>query len=194
MEIEYIAIDAIKPYERNPRKNDAAVDSVAASIREFGFQQPIVCDTDGVIIVGHTRLKAAKKLGLKTVPVVYADLPEDKVKAYRLADNKTGELAEWDTELLDLELGDIDLDMSAFGFEIETDDGYGTEFDLADGDRPPVQNMTFTFSDDEAETIKAAISEMKQSKAFERYDNPLNENSNGRALFLVVSEWQARKT
>ena len=82
MEIEYIAIDAIKPYERNPRKNDAAVDSVAASIREFGFQQPIMCDTDGVIIVGHTRLKAAKKLGLKTVPVVYADLPEDKVKAY----------------------------------------------------------------------------------------------------------------
>lgn len=122
MEIEYIAINAIKPYERNPRKNDAAVDAVAASIQEFGFQQPIVCDLDGVIIVGHTRLKAAKKLGLKTVPVVYADLPEEKVKAYRLADNKTGELAEWDTELLDLELGEIELDMQQFGFELDEEE------------------------------------------------------------------------
>ena len=119
MNVQEISISKIRPYERNPRRNDAAVDAVAASIREFGFQQPIVCDMDGVIIVGHTRLKAAKKLGLKTVPVVYADLPEDKVKAYRLADNKTGELAEWDMELLDLELGDIDLDMSAFGFELD---------------------------------------------------------------------------
>lgn len=119
LKVEYVGIDTIKPYKRNPRKNDAAVDAVAASIREFGFQQPIVCDMDGVIIVGHTRLKAAKKLGLKTVPVVYADLPEDKVKAYRLADNKTGELAEWDMELLDLELGEIELDMSAFGFELD---------------------------------------------------------------------------
>lgn len=116
MNVQEIRISEIRPYERNPRRNDGAVDAVAASIQEFGFRQPIVCDMNGVIIVGHTRLKAAKKLGLKTVPVVYADLPEDKIKAYRLADNKTGELAEWDMELLDLELGDIDLDMSAFGF------------------------------------------------------------------------------
>lgn len=127
MEIEYIAINAIKPYERNPRKNDAAVDAVAASIQEFGFQQPIVCDLDGVIIVGHTRLKAAKKLGLKTVPVVYADLPEDKVKAYRLADNKTGELAEWDTELLDLELGEIELDMEPLGFDSGDAQDFGSD-------------------------------------------------------------------
>lgn len=119
MKVENVSISKIKPYERNPRRNDAAVEAVAASIQEFGFQQPIVCDMDGVIIVGHTRLKAAKKLGLKTVPVVYADLQEDKAKAYRLADNKTGELAEWDFDLLDLELGDIELDMEPFGFDDE---------------------------------------------------------------------------
>ena len=117
MNVQNVEIELVKPYKRNPRKNDSAVDAVAASIREFGFQQPIVCDMDGVVIVGHTRLKAAKKLGLATVPVVYADLPAAKVKAYRLADNKTAELADWDVELLDLELGDIELEMEPFGFE-----------------------------------------------------------------------------
>lgn len=122
LNIEYVSVDKIKPYENNPRKNDEAVDKVAASIREFGFQQPIVVDKDGVIIVGHTRLKAAKKLKLKEVPVVYADLPEEKAKAYRLADNKTNEFSEWDYELLDMELGDIELDMEQFGFEFEDEE------------------------------------------------------------------------
>ncbi len=122
MKVQRVSIDAIKPYKNNPRKNDAAVDAVAASIEEFGFQQPIVCDMEGVVIAGHTRLKAAKKLGLDTVPVVYADLPEDKAKAYRLADNKTGELAEWDFDLLDIELSEIDMDMEPFGFELGGED------------------------------------------------------------------------
>lgn len=122
MEVRSVRLEDITPYERNPRKNDAAVDKVAASIREFGFQQPIVCDAAGVIIVGHTRYKAAQKLGLDTVPVVFADLPEEKAKAYRLADNKTGEFAEWDLGLLDLELGDITgIDMTEFGFEPNAD-------------------------------------------------------------------------
>lgn len=121
LRVEIVPIDSIRPYERNPRKNDAAVDAVAASIREFGFQQPIVCDTDGVVIVGHTRLKAAKKLGMKTVPVVYANLTSDKAKAYRLADNKTSELSDWNFEHLEIELGDIELDMEQFGFEDEED-------------------------------------------------------------------------
>ena len=154
MKVETVSISKIKPYERNPRRNDAAVDAVAASIREFGFQQPIVCDMDGVVIAGHTRLKAAKKLGLKTVPVVYADLPEDKVKAYRLADNKTGELAEWDMELLDLELGDIELDMEPFGFDFGdtqdfgSDDSYlkeQTEPKAKDGKTCTCPNCGFTF-------------------------------------------------
>lgn len=110
-------INSITPYERNPRLNDNAVDAVAASIREFGFKVPIIIDKDGVIVAGHTRLKAAKKLGLETVPCVIADdLNEDQIKAFRLADNKVSEFAEWDLDLLDLELADIDLDMEVFGF------------------------------------------------------------------------------
>lgn len=120
-ELKWEPIKSIRPYEKNPRRNDEAVDAVAASIREFGWQQPIVVDKDGVIIAGHTRYKAAKKLKCDTVPVVVADdLTEDQVKAYRLADNKTGELAEWDTALLGEELAELaDFDMSQFGFEIE---------------------------------------------------------------------------
>lgn len=118
-ELKWEPIKSIRPYEKNPRRNDEAVDAVAASIREFGWQQPIVVDKDGVIIAGHTRYKAAKKLKCDTVPVAVADdLTEDQVKAYRLADNKTGELAEWDTALLDEELAKLaDFDMSQFGFD-----------------------------------------------------------------------------
>ena len=112
------------PYANNPRLNDNAVDAVAASIKEFGFKVPIVVDRENVIINGHTRLKAAHKLGLKQVPCIVADdLTPEQVKAFRLADNKTSELAEWDMDKLDIELGEIpDIDMSAFGFDIEIDD------------------------------------------------------------------------
>ena len=116
-------IDSIRPYERNPRKNEAAVNAVAASISEFGFKVPIVVDADGVIVAGHTRYKAAQKLGMETVPCIIADdLTPEQIKAFRLADNKTAELAEWDLDLLDLELADIDLDMSQFGFDLGDDD------------------------------------------------------------------------
>lgn len=119
MEIKRVKLSEIRPYEKNPRRNDSAVDAVAASIKEFGWQQPIVVDKDGVIIAGHTRYKAAKKLKCKEVPVVYADnLTEEQVKAYRLADNKTSELAEWDADLLSEELLDLqDFDMGQFGFD-----------------------------------------------------------------------------
>jgi DNA modification methylase len=100
---------AIKPYEKNPRHNEQAVEAVAASIREFGFRQPIVVDGDGVIICGHTRWKAAQRLGLERVPVhVATDLTPAQVKAYRLADNATGELAEWDLGLLGIELAELE--------------------------------------------------------------------------------------
>jgi len=123
MKVENWDIGKVKPYAKNPRKNDGAVESTANSIKEFGWQQPIVVDNDGVIIVGHTRLKAAKRLGLKQVPVTIAEnLTDEQVKAYRLADNKTGELAVWD-KTLQAELDDIsDIDMTIFGFDLETED------------------------------------------------------------------------
>ncbi|AHB79884.1 hypothetical protein LJCM1130_01770 [Lactobacillus paragasseri] len=121
MKVETVSIDKIKPYENNPRNNDDAVDAVANSIKEFGWQQPIVVDNGGVIIAGHTRYKAAKKLGYKEVPIVVADkLTEEQVNAYRLADNKVGELAEWDDAELSEELNKIlDINMADFGFKDE---------------------------------------------------------------------------
>lgn len=108
----------ITPYEKNPRKNDGAVDAVANSIKEFGFKVPIVVDSENVIVCGHTRYKAAQQLGLESVPCVVADdLTEEQIKAFRLADNKVGELADWDFELLDMELEGLDFDMSLFGFK-----------------------------------------------------------------------------
>jgi len=121
MQVDLWPIERVIPYDRNPRINDgAAVDSVAASLKEFGFRQPIVVDRDGVIVVGHTRWKAAKKLGLAQVPVhVARDLTPEQAKAYRLADNKTNELAEWDKVLLPLELADLqalNFDLGLLGF------------------------------------------------------------------------------
>lgn len=117
-------LSEITPYKNNPRNNDEAVGPVAESIKEFGFKVPIVIDKNGEIVNGHTRYKAAKKLGLETVPVIVADdLSEEQIKAFRLADNKVGEIAAWDLDLLNEELNDIlDLDMSVFGFELEVDD------------------------------------------------------------------------
>lgn len=118
MNIVYRKLSDLKPYEKNPRKNDNSVEAVANSIREFGFKVPIVIDKDGTIVTGHTRYKASKLLKLKEVPCIVADdLTEEQIKAFRLADNKVGETSEWDMDLLGEELGDImDLDMAEFGF------------------------------------------------------------------------------
>lgn len=132
MKIQNVNIQDVKPYANNPRDNDGGVDAVANSIKEFGWQQPIVVDKDHVIVAGHTRYKAAKKLGMKEVPIVVANkLTPEQVKAYRLADNKTGELTTWDTDLLDDELNDIlNIDMSNFGFK--NDEADVDDIDLSD--------------------------------------------------------------
>ena len=123
MQIKEMQIDSLKEYYNNPRINDAAVDKVAESIKEFGFKVPVVIDRDNVIICGHTRVKAARALGLAAVPVIVADdLTPEQVKAFRLADNKTGEFADWDFGKLDTELAelaDIDFDMERFGFDLD---------------------------------------------------------------------------
>lgn len=118
MEIIMRRVAELTPYEKNPRKNDNAVKYVAESIEQFGFKVPLVITSNGVIVAGHTRLKAAKKLGLETVPCIVADdLNEEQIKAFRLADNKVSEKAEWDFELLDEELRDLfDFDMASLGF------------------------------------------------------------------------------
>ncbi len=121
MKVELIDIGRVVPYVRNPRRNENAITKVAASIKEYGFRQPIVVDEELVIIAGHTRLQAAQSLGLKKVPVhIATGLTQAQIKAYRLADNRTHEDAEWDEELLAIELGELDelgFDLDLTGFE-----------------------------------------------------------------------------
>lgn len=120
MKIQNLTLDKIKPYENNPRHNDMAVEKIAESIKKFGFQNPIILDKNNVIIAGHTRYKAAQKLGLKEVPCIVDDtLSEEQVKAYRIADNKLAELSTWNYETLKLELqdlSDLEFDLGTLGF------------------------------------------------------------------------------
>ena len=143
-------IELLRPYENNPRNNEQAVEAVANSIKEFGFKVPIVATIDGEIVNGHTRFKAAKFLKLKTVPVLIADdLTEEQIKAFRLADNKTGELADWDVELLYSELDELTgFDMTMFGFEDidfslddfeEDEKKTGEEVDIDSEEKPKVE-------------------------------------------------------
>ena len=151
MKIEQWEIDRVKPYDKNPRRNDKAVEAVANSIREFGFRQPIVVDANGIIVVGHTRYKAALKLGMATVPVhVAADLTPQQARMYRLADNRTNETAEWDIDLLPIELGglrDDGADLKLLGFTDKELSEHLRTFDDLDLDDPDID------ADEAAETI-----------------------------------------
>ena len=145
LRVKYVPIGDVHPYEDNPRRNDGAVQAVANSLREFGWKQPIVVDADGTIVVGHTRYKAALALEMTHVPVVVAsDLTPEQCAAYRLADNRVGELAEWDENLLAVELdGLAELDMSAFGFDDSvTEDMFGDDFSLPDTDAPQFKTVS----------------------------------------------------
>lgn len=145
MQIIEKQVDELIPYAQNPRCNDASVDAVASSIHEFGFNVPLVIDSSNVLITGHTKLKAAKKLGLKTVPCILADtLTPAQVKAYRLADNKVSELSTWDDKLLESELAQLDdlqFDMTQFGFDELSED---LQDDETSDDAPEVDSSDDT--------------------------------------------------
>ena len=194
MKTETWSIKRLIPYARNPRKNDGAVDKVASSIKEFGFRQPIVVDAEGIIIAGHTRYKAAKKLGLDKVPVHVADgLTPAQVRAYRIADNKAGEGSEWDDELLALEIEDLRLE----DYPVELtglDESETAMFDvqesdapeLSDGDRAPFRQATFTLHDEQWEEVEAALAKAKKDGGGE---SVVNENSNGNALAWICGRF-----
>ena len=119
----YKHIDELVPYENNPRDNEKAVDAVANSIKEFGFKVPVIIDENNIIVAGHTRVKASKKLGVTEIPCIVADdLTEEQIRAFRLADNKVAELSEWDFKKLEEELADITMNMEDFGFESKKND------------------------------------------------------------------------
>lgn len=192
MNVINMMIEDLIPYEKNPRVNDEAVKYVANSIKEFGFKVPIIVDKNNVIVAGHTRYKACKELGIKNVPVIIADdLNEEQIKAFRLADNKVSEKAEWDFNMLDAELADLDIDMSDFGFDkldINIDD-YGTDFELPEGDKNEICQITFTLHEKQKELIEYAMNQVKDDIE-ETFGN---NNSNGNAIYEVVRQWAEQK-
>ena len=186
--IIYKNVEDLIPYINNPRNNSGAVDAVASSIKNFGFKVPIVIDKDSEIVTGHTRLLAAKKLGMEKVPVIIADdLTKAEVKAFRLADNKVAELADWDFNILSAELAELEnFDMSEFGFDDFIEDSFATDFELPDNDTPLSKTMTFTFSNAQFYVINDALSEIELND----FDVVDNKNANGNKLYKLVMEWR----
>lgn len=134
MRLETVAVDSIRPYARNPRKNDAAVGALVESISQCGYNSPIVVDEDMVVLAGHTRLKAVKRLGWKSVPVIIVDRTAEQAQKYRLLDNKTGELAEWDFELLRDELEGLDFGALALDWALPDIDALDLDDTPGDAD------------------------------------------------------------
>lgn len=135
IEIKTMALNDLVPYANNPRKNKKAINGVAKSIKDFGFRVPIVIDKDNVIICGHTRYEACKKLGIHSVPCVMADdLDKEQVKAFRLADNNVAEFSTWDEDALAAEIEELGIDMSEYGFNIEKALQVGEEINVDDFD------------------------------------------------------------
>ncbi len=170
MNIIDMNVEELIPYENNPRKNDEAVDKVALSISAFGFKVPIVVDANNVIVTGHTRLKAAKKLGLKTVPVIMAnDLTDEQIRAFRLADNKVGEFSTWDEEKLMQELDILsDIDMSLYGFDFPEDDEEEEEYDDTYTDKTNIPQYDIT---GEVPDLSELVDTEKTNELLEEIEN-----------------------
>ena len=189
-----ISVEKLIPYARNSRTHsEAQVAKIAASIKEFGFLNPIIVDGNDGIVAGHGRVLAAQKLGMATLPCIEAaHLTEAQRRAYVIADNRLALDAGWDNEMLRIEIGELQdagFDLSLTGFEITEiddisfDDDAETEMPaLADGEREPFQQMTFTLHDDQAEEVKAAV---EKAKAMGAFVGTGNENGNGNALARI---------
>lgn len=198
MNVVYKKLREITPYDKNAKKHDKTqIANVAESIKKYGFVQPVVIDRDGVIVIGHCRALAAKKLGMKEVPCVCVDdLTPEQVNALRLVDNKSNE-SDWDFDLLkdelpELDLSDFDFDFD-FGLEADGEDyspdEFGDEFSLPDGDKPEICQMTFTLHQQQKELIEYAISIVKDNVS-ETFGNA---NENGNALYEVIRQWAAQR-
>jgi ParB-like chromosome segregation protein Spo0J len=194
MKIEQKSIDLLIPYAKNARiHNEAQIAQIAGSIKEFGFNNPVLIDKDNGIIAGHGRVMAARKLGLKEVPTIQLDhLSETQRKAFILADNRIAMNSHWDEEILSLELSDLKdaLDLTDLGFEVPELDKLMNGIipldempDLRIGDREPIQQMTFKLHDDQVDTVDQAIEYVKKNFDIK---NELNENSNGNALAMMA--------
>ena len=200
MEIELVKIDDLRPAEYNPRKiSEKQMDELKASLKKFGFVDPIICNSKGkrknIIIGGHQMMRAWKEMGHEDVPVFYISLTEKQEMELNVRLNKSG--GEFDHEKL-LSFYHSD-DLMEYGFEEEElslymdDEEFGDDFNLEEGEKDPFQNLTFKLSDTQAERIQNAIKKAKGSKAFKSMERFENENENGNALYLIISEWAEQK-
>ena len=195
-EVQEVSIDALVPYAKNAKMHGAGqIEKLKNSITEFGFITPCLIDRDNNLIAGHGRVMAAKELGMTSVPCVYVDgLTDAQRRAYILADNRLSELAEWDENIIGLELGELsemNFDISILGFEsldIDADD-FGTDFELPSGDKPEICQMTFTLHQEQKEVIERALNMVKDIPT-ETFGNT---NRNGNALYEVVRQWEEQR-
>ena len=193
-----VKISEIKLNPNNPRLiKDDKFKKLVRSIQDFPEMldiRPIVVNSDMIILGGNMRFKACKEAGLKEIPVIIADnLTEEQQREFLIKDNTSG--GEWDFEMLANEwdaeqLGDWGLDVG--GFDLDSDE-LGTDFTLPDGDKAPFQQMTFTLADEQAEQIKNAIADIKKTEEYKYCETMGNENSNGNALYLIVSQWAEQR-
>jgi ParB family transcriptional regulator, chromosome partitioning protein len=195
MEIEKIKTSNLIPYARNSRTHsDSQVSQIAGSIREFGFTNPVLIDSENGIIAGHGRVMAAQKLELAEVPCIRLDhLTDTQRRAYIIADNKLALNSGWDEEMLGLELADLrelDFDLGLLGFTEDEVGAFDVEEagmpELSSDDKQPFQQMTFTIHDEQAEDVQAAIA---KAKSMGHGDSAVNENSNGNALAFICQSF-----
>ena len=197
MKTQSVSISKIKPNPNNPRLiKDDKFAKLVTSIQEFPEMlniRPIVVNKDMVILGGNMRFKACKEAGLKEIPIIVADLTEEQEREFIIKDNISG--GEWDWNLLANEWDADQLTgwgLDVIGFDIDGD-GFGTDFSLKDGDKAPFQQMTFTLADEQAEQIKNAISDIKQTEEYKYAETMGNENSNGNALYLIIMQWAEQR-
>lgn len=193
LKIEYVDIDTIKPYKNNAKKHPREqIDQIKKSIQEFGNNDPIAV-WNNEIVEGHGRYLALQELGRGTIPIIRLDeLTDEQRKAYTLVHNKLTMNSDFDFNILDSEIAEIDIDMSEFGFDsIDVDsDMFGTDFELPSGDKENIEQMTFTLTSEQADKIRQAL-EMVRDEVHETFGN---ENKNGNAIYEVVRQWVESRT
>jgi len=199
MKTEHIDISQVKANPNNPRViKDEAFRKLVASIKEFPEMleiRPIVVNADMIVLGGNMRLRACKEAGMKKIPIIKAeDLTEEQQRQFIIKDNVSG--GEWDWEILANEWDPVEL--SEWGLDvpgIELDpDALSDEFALPDGDKEPFQQMTFTLADEQAEVVKQAIADMKQTDRYKYGETFANENGNGNALYFIIEQWAEQRT
>jgi hypothetical protein len=195
--MEIVKLSEVKVNPNNPRLiKDDKFKKLVQSIKDFPEMlniRPIVVNQDMIILGGNMRYKACKEAGLKEIPIIKTDLTEDQQREFLIKDNTSG--GEWNWEVLANEWDSEQLEawgLDLVGFDANAED-FGEDFSLADGDKVPFQQMTFTLADEQAEQIKNAISDIKETQEYKYAETMGNENSNGNALYLIIMQWAEQR-